>query len=91
MFSCVRVCVCVLRPLTGLGSLVMKGAAANRCVSAAGALCFDWLAVVLLRQDVLFWICEWRPRGLLTGPRQPCILCYVHALPFVPRQVSLKN
>lgn len=43
------VCVCVLRPLTGLGSLVMKGAAANRCVSAAGALSFDWLAVVLLQ------------------------------------------
>lgn len=49
MFLCVRVCVCVLRPLTGLGSLVMKGAAANRCVSAGGALSFDSLVVVLLQ------------------------------------------
>lgn len=47
---CATVCVCVLRPLTGLGSLVMKGAAANRCVSAGGALSFDWLAIVALRQ-----------------------------------------
>lgn len=47
------VCVCVsfTWPLTGLGSLVMKRAAGNRCVSAGGTLPFDWLAgVVILLQ-----------------------------------------
>ena len=46
---CVRLCVCFFtRPLTGLGSLIMKRAAANRCVSAGGTLPFDWLAGVVL-------------------------------------------
>lgn len=36
--------VCLTRLLTGLGSLLMKGAAGNRCVSAGGTLLFDWLA-----------------------------------------------
>lgn len=48
------VCMCVCArvsftwPLTGLGSLVMKRAAVNRCVSAGGTLPFDWLAGTLL-------------------------------------------
>ena len=43
------VCVCVsfTLPLTGLGSVVMKRAAGNRCISAVGCLPFDWLAAVL--------------------------------------------
>lgn len=66
---CVLVCMCVcmyyecvLLLLTGLGSPVLKGAAANRCGSA-GTLPFDWLAVVLLRAG--YFDLEWRPCGLL--------------------------
>lgn len=39
---CVSMSVCVC--LTGLGSLVVKGAAANRCVCAGGAEPCDWPA-----------------------------------------------
>lgn len=52
VFVPVSVCVCVCAsftwPLTGLGSLVMKRAAGNRCVYAGGTLPFDWLAGAVL-------------------------------------------
>lgn len=51
MCMCVCACVyyeCVLPLLTGLGSPVLKGAAANCCDSACRTLPFDWLAAVLL-------------------------------------------
>lgn len=41
---CVCVCASFTWPLTGLGSLVMKRAAGNRCVSAGGTQLFDWLS-----------------------------------------------
>ena len=48
---CVFVCVSSTWTLTGLGSLVMKRAAGNRCVSPGGTLPFDWLTgLVLLLQ-----------------------------------------
>lgn len=42
------VCVSFIWTLTGLGSLVMKRAAGNRCVSAGRTQPFDWLAGVVL-------------------------------------------
>lgn len=36
-------CVSLTWPLTGLGSVVMKRAAGNRCVSASRTVPFDWL------------------------------------------------
>lgn len=38
-------CLCVSStwPLTGLGSVVMKRAAGNHCVSASGTVLCDWL------------------------------------------------
>lgn len=68
------VCVSFTWPLTGLGSLVMKRVAGNRCVSTNGTLPFDWLAGVMLPAGRKIYF------GFVNGGHVGCWVIFVKVL-----------